>query len=589
MTSKLLSPIFFVIFLFVSLGIFLIQGCELEEDVVQVNNPIYAPTGISVIDANPLNRVNIKNVKITLIDPDSLVVASSGLDFESVVIEEGIMNVGLKENPDLNSENPYRFRLRAEAEGYISNMVTVLIDKDTSRFVPIFLAKVETPPPGFAATTGAIPVSNTGVITNATVLETSTNPGMAQKIKVSIQEGTQLLCAGEVPQNVQGDVSFNLSVGSPTNVDAGRVFPNGFTVFDAVDVQGAPLATPNDPFFFFSAGWLTLDMTINGTEQVDGFDQPLRAEIEINDSLINRATNEPYQVGDTIPLWSLSDNDGIWAEESFVVIGENESGLVANFPVPHLSTWNIDNKDDPCGAEIEIEVFNDGGPTGPLYSELVEANTGAPFGITSIGTNGSDRTFSYADGATTSVTYSRAPTGLEVAFVIYDNTSPDDVLATSDMFTTCNSPSGTPDVTIEPTATLPQVTLRLQINVGDAAVDPICSNALWYKACTNCGLASCTSIPFQYAGHMDGTGVLTTPLEISQAHCMRIWYLGRDAADMVVESSIEFVILLEDGFNDANVLQSTSNTNVDFTYLSATDEYVIDISGGLTDVDTCLD
>ncbi len=586
------SAFFYVISIAICLLSF--WACS-DNKKINVNDAIKAPVAIAFINANPVKLQNIKKVNVTLIDPDSMVVASGNIPFQTLEIENGVMNVGLKLKAKISNESPYRFRIKAEAEGYVPTMQTIVLEDESPKYFPVYMASIEEPPPGMSTAVSSLPVSSGGIIPSGQTISTKTGNKINQSLKITIQDSTRLLRNKEPINDVQEEAKLDISFGNPLVIEAGRTFPGGFRVSDALDSNGEIIASPSDPFYFSSAGWVTMNMKV-GDQEVNGFDKPLIASMEINPELFNSNTGKLYQPGDTIPIWSQNEV-GVWFEELMGVIEKNEKGtLEVNFKINHLSTWNIDNKVNPCPGDISIQVDNQLGVATLLYSELVEATNGQPYGITSIGSNGANYAYNYATGLQT-VTFSRAPMGDQVAFVVYDNSSapsPGSVLDATEVFTLCSDP--TQVVTLQTNAVLPAITIRVQVDIdGLGTLRPICNNAIWYKDCPggNCSSAGCSAL-FLYAGHLESdgnSGILNSAISTSQPYCMRIWYSGLDAIGNPVSQFIEFDIdfaLLSAA--PGTVVVSSTNANVSYVFDGGTSEYRISVDGpgeGLTDIDSC--
>ena len=80
----------------------------------------------------------------------------------------------------------------------------------------------------------------------------------------------------------------------------------------------------------------------SGGKAVKSFSKPLDITLSINPDLENPETDLPVKVGDQIPVFSYDKNKDEWTEEGISTIAKDANGnLIANFKVPHLSTWII--------------------------------------------------------------------------------------------------------------------------------------------------------------------------------------------------------------------------------------------------------
>ena len=232
-------------------------------------------------------------------------------------------------------------------------------------------------------------------------------------------------------------------------------------------------------------------------------------------------------------------------------------------------------------VSFTIYVDNQSGEAKKYYTELVKASTGEPLQVETLGPNGNG--YKYLDGIN-SITYSNIPEGLEVAFVVYDNGN---VLSSSDIFITGTNP----DIVILPNSEpIPQIAINVQITI-DGITRDICNNAVWYKECPggNCSSVGCNP-DFIYAGHLTpespgGILVTTLPVIDGNPYCMRVWYNGVTPEGDDIEQSIDFDM-------DFALAQSVPGTTIASTnsyveYLFDGNKYIIGITGGLEDVNSC--
>lgn len=327
--------------------------CRDKGSLIVERGPIKAPHGISFIDVNGANS-NVQKVKVTLIDPDQMVVSSNGVSFNSVEVTGGVMSIGLSSKASFSIEKPYRFFIKAEAEGYITNLRSVVVTEDAPNFIPVYMTNMDKlPSSGLAATFATITEVKSGVLQKTDTLKAVPRWGQVPPLSIVIKEGTKLYHDGK-PIQGQGPLSYRLLYGAPRDSNANRVFPGGFEVTDAMDESGKTIADPANPLFFTTAGWISMEMNV-GNEEVNSFSEPLLVEMPIADTIINPETQEVLKSGDKIPLWSLDNRTGVWTSESVVSVSAGADGVLrASFPIKHLSTWNLDYKGPRCLQTIDI-------------------------------------------------------------------------------------------------------------------------------------------------------------------------------------------------------------------------------------------
>lgn len=320
--------------------------------VVEVREAIKAPRGVAFIDVNGLNK-NVTNVKVTILDPGKMVVSSNGIPFTTVGLSEGFMSIGLSSKASFGMDTPYRFYIRAEADGYMTNIHPVVIAKDEPGYIPIYMASLKSlPPSGLAAEQSSITAVENGVLQRADTLRAVPTWGNLPPVSIALEKGTEFLCNGQRVTS-PGALSYRLVYGAPRDSNANRVFPGGFEVPDAFDETGKIIARPSDPFFFTTVGWFSMEMNI-GNEGVNEFSKPLMVEMPVDKNVIDPKDGEPLQVGDTLPIWSMNNNVGAWKRELLAVVTDAGDGMKVRFPISHLSYWNIDLPGLKCGATINI-------------------------------------------------------------------------------------------------------------------------------------------------------------------------------------------------------------------------------------------
>ena len=116
-----------------------------------------------------------------------------------------------------------------------------------------------------------------------------------------------------------------------------------------------------------------------------------RATIELPMYASKRLTGTLLVVGDTIPLWSLSESTGAWVQEgtgTVVASPDSPSGLALRATVSHFSWWNVDLGFDPYGpqpkcvnaADIGIPGSNNAFASATICNMLaqIDSSSGGP-------------------------------------------------------------------------------------------------------------------------------------------------------------------------------------------------------------------
>ncbi len=120
----------------------------------------------------------------------------------------------------------------------------------------------------------------------------------------------------------------------------------------------------------------------NFTRSSDGASVQLRsgekAEIEIPIYVTKNANGSLIAIGDSIPLWSLNEDTGIWSQEgSGVVVASNDSptGFALKGEVGHFTWWNCDATFPSTLARVTIFADEPGAAT--LFTRRTDSNFGA--------------------------------------------------------------------------------------------------------------------------------------------------------------------------------------------------------------------
>lgn len=516
-------------FLFICSFIFFFSNC-LDDglDPTDDNPPtntseIKKPMAFAFIDANPVNRTFVPDVTVTILDTEGQVVTSSGNSFSSINLIRGVMNLGLKRDAIANSGQPYTFYIIAEADGYVPMMETVFLSNENPEYFPVFMAQLEAPPEGITTVITTLPIDQNGVVLESISLQTPFSNQYKEQLTLNIDEGTQLLSNNEPISGGLGEAQVQLAYGNPLGVNVGRVFPNGFLVTNAFD-KGDRLASPTSPLIFASAGWITVSMQVGDTK-VDGFSDPINASIDINSELLDIETGEPLQAQDVVPIWSLDESTGAWNLEENISL-ENVNGVLrANFPMIHLSTWNIDKPDSPCGP-VDIMV-NNPNPTQTFYADIINASTGSPYMLTGVGTTSLNDT-EFTNGLQT-YGILNSPGNVEMALVVYENsTLLDPPIGLSEVFINCTAPSTQVDLSL-----LSSNTFCLHLDVQVDGNSDICNNAVWYRPVG-------TTI-WRYAGVLQNGALNTLAIDPTNIYDFQIWY--DDNPTDLIDNTINFRVL----------------------------------------------
>lgn len=507
---------------------------------VNIGEPIKSPVAVAFLDANPATQHKvIENLTITLIDPDGKVLSSSGTTFSEISVKTGLISLGLKTDTEVTEQKPYRFRLVAKAEGYVETIQTVILQNEAPSYFPIYMVNEDAPPPGVSFGRRNLPLASGGVMaTDAEVVA----PTVLGNIKLNFRKGTRLLSCGKSVEGNSPEVGIATTHGDPANPNANRVFPNGFTVTDAIDSLGQIVASPSNTFDFVSAGWVDINLQAGG-QTVNGFSKPVEVEMPVSSQFINPATGLPVVAGDRIPLWSLNFQDGIWTNERNIVVEQGANGLIAKFPITHLSTWNLDAKGPRCTDDIVISYTNSGCPAN-LYSRVVDG-AGVVYSPTSAGAI-SNNVLPYSPG-TGQFSVRNYPLVSGLKFEVFNSSSAPapgaTPLSSVNFFGAAPACPAAGSVLTLPAFTPPAPAggctgVYVEIDIEDGATSyDLCGNVLWYKV-------HGSGDPWTVGGFfIGGTAILLSPPAAAAGFDIRIWY---QTHEVIIEG------ISQDYFNVSN-------------------------------------
>lgn len=530
-----------------------IISCQEDSPTLLLTDPVRAPIAICLIDAHQFLDTQIIKARVTLVDPDTMVVTSNGLSFRTIEITGGVMSLALRRNASFNAEKPYHFTIKVEAEGYSTQLRNVLVTSDKGQYVPIFMAKLNDPPVGTASFVGAVPLDNglvnvTAPITSLPNTVSNSNDVATENIRVIIPVGTKPIYQNESAAHSR--LNFRIAYASPFRLEASRTFPGGPLVTRAMNNQDSLVAIPAAPIHFITGGWINLEMDGDG-DPVTGFSNALLVTLPFPDTLPNLEPGQYYQAGDAVEVWSL-DERGSWHQEGLTTIDGETGNLTATMKVTHLSTWALGRLKKPrCPQELHLDYNNKLATIGTTarYTELCRANLSTLVECTVL-------EYSNA-GSTNTHTIEDAPEGEELGILLYSTPAPSSARLTGSTTFSCNQVTAT--MSIPTVANNVKVAFRIRDPAWSGTVrgEPLCSNTVWFRRCTtSCTSSDCaqnTTTAFYYGGFltvvdsdasvdtdMKGTTTLFGPdAFIGQQYCIRLWY-GDRLKGGVVEQNVDF-------------------------------------------------
>ena len=346
---------------------YIFYGCKKDGDPYEISNDTYqSPMFIQFNNGDTNSTTIIPDFTLTIFGKDaaSVVTPDGGTSF---TVYEGVINLALRKDVIPSASNPVVFGIKANVPGFAPILQTFSITDSLDMSKSINLLELLHPFKGVGL------VSQNDTITSGTVsrnisIVTNTNTGMAKQATISIPTGTDLIDANGAKINASNLQSNVIYYGG----EVGNNIPNSLTAATAVDRNGNAITGGIN---FITAGCASINLSASGTA-VKSFSNPINVTMELSDGLINISNGNTYAVGDSIPLWSLDENTGIWKEEHKAVVVMNSNGnLTAQFAITHLSSWNLDwswaQNLGTCNHRLDVKIHN---ISGTYDVTLIDAN-----------------------------------------------------------------------------------------------------------------------------------------------------------------------------------------------------------------------
>lgn len=181
-----------------------------------------------------------------------------------------------------------------------------------------------------------------------------TEPLTGASASLSIPLGTLLL--DKNGNSLTGNVTTRMTYFNPFEESSLRSFPGGFIV-SVANSDGI-----NENGYFTTAGFVAIDMSVNGTE-VESFANDVSVQIDIPQGTQDDNGNI-IKSGDAVPLWSLDEDTGKWKYESDIEVPALSNSTLYKVKygkVRHLSYYNLDYfGSDGCDYGAWMKVTSSG-------------------------------------------------------------------------------------------------------------------------------------------------------------------------------------------------------------------------------------
>jgi len=333
-----------------------ITGCKNPKedvDLIVDSGITEATMGLRFVNARtgePVGAGLLANQQVTIslhgVDADKIVAANGSTD---LICNQGFMTLAVRSDVNPSESSPVRFRVVCSAPGYLKTSQEVTIVQLGGIDVTIPMVELANLPDGVAATNSTVTNGSgtSGTVSAATITtgDPATTYG-SSSASVTIPAGTVM--RDETGTILTGAIGVDLAYFNPLDPSSTQSFPGGFSVTSETDGD----------IVFSTGGFVSLEMTreANG-RAVKTFDTPITLTVEMPDNVVDNGGNA-VAAGTTCPVWSYDTGTGGWSFEGNAIAQTNPGTgrIEVNFPVTHLSYWNIDWFNNSCvlGATINV-------------------------------------------------------------------------------------------------------------------------------------------------------------------------------------------------------------------------------------------
>jgi len=293
------------------------------------------------------------------------VVASDGSD--EFTCDQGFLTVAIIAGIVPTESNPITFRVMASAPGYLKSSQRVTFYKLGGEALVIRMVELDHLPNGVAAVTGSLVTNGNGAMSSVSFNSGDPQTTFQQtSAKVTIPQGTIMKNASG--NALVGEIDVTLAYFNNLDESSLSAFPGGF----------ATQTVSDGDVVFTTGGFVSLEMSkeSNG-QQVSTFNTPIQLTIQIPDGSMDDLGN-PIAVNDEVAIWSYNTTTGAWDQELPViaVLDGVTGNIEVNFPVTHLSYWNISWHQSACPVGATINVTSNISCSNYLYMKIRNAATG---------------------------------------------------------------------------------------------------------------------------------------------------------------------------------------------------------------------
>jgi hypothetical protein len=335
----------YILSFIVGAGLFFVtckQDELLKDTEVYINTDVLiTPLSIRFLDANPQGgaiTVPIK-IEITGIDKDKIYSVTGKK--KALEADAEVFHIGVKRKYAPSFDNPLVFTITAKAEGYMDCVKTFVLNDPNTGFESMKMIKKDNPAKFITVATGTTNTSN--VAASDFFIETEAKNSNLEKMSFRIKAGTLFFGGSDGKTPLKGNVTASISYMSGINDAIEELMPGGP---DAGTQVFELNAKPKKPSSAAMAGCSIIDVYVDGVKATNFENKagsPLTTTMTLNAAIENPERNfDPIQKGDSLTVWTMSENSPIWKIEKRTVIQSNSQGVLeATFTHDHLSSFGL--------------------------------------------------------------------------------------------------------------------------------------------------------------------------------------------------------------------------------------------------------
>lgn len=330
-----------ILLLFTAALSFLVSSCDIKSPVegLEVRLKTLSRTTTAAVrmkDAATGSLIS-NPVSVTFRGEDKeLVISSTNVAITSANSNQGILTFSIKDDITPTTDNPIDLTLVCKTDGYITTSKNIKITKaGISNFSVSMVSDSNVPTGAVSNTESTGSTDSQNGISEDINISSGRETNSNAQATVSVPAGTRLI--GADGNALNGDVVTRVAYFNPLDEESVNSFPGGLNV-NVTNESGN-----NVNGQFVTAGFVAVDMTVNG-EEVERFENgTLQLNIEIPEGVMNPITGQQVQSGDVIPLWSYDEDNGEWKfEQNITVNGQVPNLKVSGKNLTHLTYWNLD-------------------------------------------------------------------------------------------------------------------------------------------------------------------------------------------------------------------------------------------------------